>query len=423
MTAPSNECEIIPPTVPADLASENQTSSFIISWTASEDNVAVTGYEVYRKTDSDNILVGKVYEPMIEIFDFESEEQYDYIVRAYDDCENYSGFSQVITVTSPKVLKYNIAKTEGAITLDGKTDEEIWAMAEWDTSSIYKIDPSNEIDGEVPEAQDLECIFAMTWDADYLYAFVDVSDADVVNWDGTTNDWDTRNVPYQFDCIEFCIAGSNSRYTSDAGLKDGDSQWRFNTGVSGDITGNPGTADLNTYNVEFAEGISLRNAGGYTFEIKFPWSAVFRDIAVPSDLGEGSEMLFTLITIDNDGRKDGDMFLRDHELAYFDGSGNHWKQTNGYKTMVLGNVPTSVSKAMNNNLVQVFPNPATDMIRINTLLKLETISILNISGQIVKVADLNSNSSLSVSDLPAGMYTIICESADGERYLSRFVKK
>ncbi|MFW6219084.1 MAG: sugar-binding protein [Bacteroidota bacterium] len=421
--AASNECEIIPPTVPEDLSSENGTSSFTIFWSASEDNIAVTGYEVYRKSGSDNVLVGTVIDNSIEIFDFESEGQYEYVIRAYDECGNFSGYSEVITVTAPKVLKYNVVQSPNAIVLDGKADEDIWANAVWDTSSIYKLDPTNTTEDSIPEAQDLQTIFAMAWDTDYLYVFIDVSDANVVNWDGTSNDWPTRNVPYQFDCIELCIAGSNERYISDAGLKAGDSQWRLNTGVSGTITGNPGTADLNSYNVEFAEGISLRHAGGYTFEIKFPWSAVFRDITIPANLGVGTEMLFTLITIDNDGRKDGDMFLRDHELAYFDGTGNHWKQTNGYKAMVLGELPSSVKNFINSKAISVYPNPASDKLFINSGLTFNKVSILNITGQLVKVVDLNNNDkSISIADLPEGVYTVICET-DNESYLSKFIKK
>lgn len=424
MTAPSNECEIIPPTPPTNLSYENLSASFVISWDASEDNVAVIGYEVYRVDENEDVLVGSVFDTQIEIFDFESEGAYSFKVRAYDGCENYSAFSDVLDVIAPEVVKYPIIKATSAVTLDGKTDESFWVEAVWDEATIYKKDTSNETEDEVPAEQDLHVKFAMAWDDDYLYTFIDVSDADVVNWDGTSNDWPTRNVPFQFDCVELCIAGSNERYISDAGLKPGDSQWRFNTGVSNQITGNPAGADLNTYNVEFSEGISLRNAGGYTFEVKFPWSAVFRDIDTPADLGEGSEFLFTLITIDNDGRKDGDMFLRDHELAYWDGTGSHWKQTNGYKSAILS-LGTDVQSIKQQVGMTVYPNPAKDLVNIKMENNIQSVSFYDIMGkEVIRLENLGSNAiEIPVNGLEEGIYLIKSTDMQGQNSMSRFVKK
>ncbi|MFW5878158.1 MAG: sugar-binding protein, partial [bacterium] len=347
-----------------------------------------------------------------------------YLVRAYDECSNYSLYSSQLAVVAPKILKYTAVKNSSEIKLDGKPDEDIWNKAVWDTASIYKIDPSNDAEETIPEEQDLHSIFAITWDEDYLYVFVDVSDASVNNWDGSSNDWPTRNVPYQFDCIELCIAGSNERYVSDAGLKDGDSQWRFNTGVPSTISGNPGNADLNTYNVEFTEGISLRNAGGYTFEIKFPWSAVFRDIDVPADLGEGTELLFMMVTIDNDGRKDGDMFLRDHELAYFDGTGNHWKQTNGYKTMILSGLSSITPDKYNDNQISVYPNPAGEKLFIKSGQAIDYIEIYNGMGQQIKSINerFTGEINISLSEFNKGVYFIKAVDEKGTTSISRFIK-
>jgi chitodextrinase len=423
MTEPRNECETIPPTQPTNLTYENLTASFMIYWDASEDNVAVIGYEVYRVDETEDVLVGSVFGTEIEIFDFESEGAYSFKVRAYDGCENFSAFSDVLDVVAPEVIKYTIVKATSAVTLDGKRDESFWNDAVWDVATIYKKDPSNESEDVVPAEQDLHVEFAFAWDDDYLYAFIDVSDADVVNWDGTSNDWPTRNVPFQFDCVELCIAGSNERYISDAGLKPGDSQWRFNTGVSNKITGNPGSADLNTYNVEFAEGISLRNAGGYTFEIKFPWSAVFRDITIPADLGEGTEFLFAMITIDNDGRKDGDMFLRDHELAYWDGTGSHWKQTNGYKTAQLS-LGTDVQSLIQQVGMTVYPNPAKDLVNIKMENNIQSVSFYDIMGkEVIKLEKFGSSTiEIPINGLEEGIYLIRSTDTHGRSSMSRFVK-
>jgi O-glycosyl hydrolase len=69
----------------------------------------------------------------------------------------------------------------------------------------------------------------------------------------------------------------------------------------------------------------------------------------------------------------------------------------------------------NSSFVQVFPNPSsTDLfITINSISSKEdyTIDILNSLGQVVRSIYIEENSyKLSVSDLPSGMYTIVCKS-------------
>ncbi len=424
MTAPSNECEVIPPLAPANLVSENKTASFTISWDPSEDNIATVGYEVYRVDESEDVLVGTVVDPTIEIFAFESEATYSFKVRAFDECGNFSPYSPEIEIVAPLVLKYNVVKSGSTFTIDGKADEEIWASAEWDTLTLYKLDNSNITEDTVPKEQDLSITFALTWDDDNLYAFVNVADADVVTWDGTSNDWPTRNVPFQFDALELMIASSNERYGADLGsFKDGDTQWRFNPGTSV-ITGGPVGVDFASYNVEFAEGISLRLAGGYTLEIQFPWDAVYRDVAVPSELGIGTEMLFDVGIIDNDGRKDGDMFLRDHEVHYADATGQHWRATAGYKVMVLDEM-SSIFNTLRVSTLSVYPNPTSNMISVSSNETIQTLKVYNKLGQVVKmVNDVNqSKYEMSVEELPEGIYFIKGVSVTGKTYMNKVIKE
>lgn len=89
------------PSVPTGLSATAPTSTTVhLSWTASTDNVAVTGYRVYRNgfqigtsaTNSytDNTTAGTT--------------TYSYTVRAYDAAGNLSGQSNTATITTPDTI-------------------------------------------------------------------------------------------------------------------------------------------------------------------------------------------------------------------------------------------------------------------------------------------------------------------------------
>jgi len=131
-----------------------------------------------------------------------------------------------------------------------------------------------------------------------------------------------------------------------------------------------------------------------------------------------------MITIDNDGRKDGDMFLRDHEVAYYDGTGNHWKQTNGYKSMTLEGVPTRIDDLFNIGSMSVYPNPAIESVKVKTEKVMESLTIYNAMGQKVKHFESvkSSQFTIPVNDLDNGVYVIEGTDNNGDKTISRFMK-
>lgn len=75
------------------------------------------------------------------------------------------------------------------------------------------------------------------------------------------------------------------------------------------------------------------------------------------------------------------------------------------------------------NAVRVYPNPATDLIRIESSYRMESISIVNLFGQeIAKVEPSVSESSIAVADLAAGVYLMKVQTAEGT-WTGRFVKQ
>ena len=70
--------------------------------------------------------------------------------------------------------------------------------------------------------------------------------------------------------------------------------------------------------------------------------------------------------------------------------------------------------------VSVYPNPATDMITVKSDCKIAQVSIIDISGKVVKTS---SESSVNVENLAKGAYLVSVEYADGSTETKKVIKK
>ncbi len=85
------------PSVPQNLHSMGVTASSVnLMWTASTDNIGVTGYRVYRN----GIQVGTVSGTSYTDSGLTANQSYTYTVRAFDNAGNLSGASAPLTVTT-----------------------------------------------------------------------------------------------------------------------------------------------------------------------------------------------------------------------------------------------------------------------------------------------------------------------------------
>ncbi len=86
-----------PPTTPGGLAATGHTSSSVsLSWTASTDNVGVTGYEVYQGSSSATTVSGT----SATVSGLSASTAYTFKVRAKDAAGNSSAFSASVTATT-----------------------------------------------------------------------------------------------------------------------------------------------------------------------------------------------------------------------------------------------------------------------------------------------------------------------------------
>jgi chitodextrinase len=86
-----------PPAVPSGLNAVNITkTSFTVLWSDATDNIAVTGYEVYR----DSTLLGTAVSPSFTLNNAETATNYSIRIRAVDAAGNKSAFSNPVTLTT-----------------------------------------------------------------------------------------------------------------------------------------------------------------------------------------------------------------------------------------------------------------------------------------------------------------------------------
>jgi endoglucanase Acf2/uncharacterized protein YjdB len=87
------------PTVPANLTSPSKTTTSVsLSWSASTDNVGVTGYEVF--VDNETTPRASVTTTSATISGLNPSTAYSFRVRARDAVPNYSALSTTLTVTT-----------------------------------------------------------------------------------------------------------------------------------------------------------------------------------------------------------------------------------------------------------------------------------------------------------------------------------
>ena len=84
--------------------------------------------------------------------------------------------------------------------------------------------------------------------------------------------------------------------------------------------------------------------------------------------------------------------------------------------------PTGIASSASYSTVSLFPNPAKDVLHIQSSGKITSVEIYSLSGQLVEKSSGNA-SSISVSGLNAGIYLAKVQLGNGEVSMTKWVKK
>jgi len=90
-----------PPSAPGNLQATGVTATSVnLAWNASTDNVAVTGYDVFRENGATDILAGSPTGTTLTVNGLTASTSYQFYVVAKDAAGNRSGSSNVVTATT-----------------------------------------------------------------------------------------------------------------------------------------------------------------------------------------------------------------------------------------------------------------------------------------------------------------------------------
>lgn len=85
-------------------------------------------------------------------------------------------------------------------------------------------------------------------------------------------------------------------------------------------------------------------------------------------------------------------------------------------------VPTTVANVTSNQAVQLFPNPANDILNIVAADEMRSINIADISGKIVATYTNSKSQQVNISNLSQGLYLVTIENMNGEKSVYKFSK-
>lgn len=129
------------PTVPTNLTSPTKTSkSVLLNWTASNDNVAIAGYYIYR----DGVRVGTTTSTTYEVYGLTAPTTYQFSVTAFDAANNESEPSEVVPITT-EILMPNVGFTvlSGTYQLPTKLTSKLtsigWSQLSEQAVEAYRI--------------------------------------------------------------------------------------------------------------------------------------------------------------------------------------------------------------------------------------------------------------------------------------------
>lgn len=161
--APDTEAPSVPQNVSATASS---SSSATITWSASSDNVAVTGYEVYRN----GVKVGTTATTSYTDTGLAASTSYSYTVKAYDAAGNLSAFSAAALVTTAAGNNVTIYYKQGFTTpyIHYRPAGGTWTTAPGVPIPASEYAGYNKITINIGTATQLEACFnngAGTWDS------------------------------------------------------------------------------------------------------------------------------------------------------------------------------------------------------------------------------------------------------------------
>lgn len=351
------------PTAPGNLAASNvTTSSFDMTWSASTDNVGVTGYNVYV----DGFLDGSTSNTSYSVTGVGANTTYTVSVTAIDAASNESPASAINVTTN--------SNGGGSTTLLSHFFESGWDGWSDGGSDCYRYSGSR------------------SWEGSYSIRIRDNS--------GTVSAMTSPSYNVsgysQLD-IEF--------YFYAYGMETGEDFWvRYYDGSSWQTVAAYASGTNFNNNTFYSATVTLTSAN-----YNFPTNAQFRFQCDASANADHIYIDAVTVTASSGG-------------SPFNGfaAGSPVKVGGGFAG-VDGNVGSELPGLDED--IMIFPNPATHTITLNSWDPIQSLTIFGINGNVVRQIELSENQqTIDISALDRGMYFMQIQTEE-ETTVEKFIKK
>ncbi len=442
--------DVVAPSNPTNLsASGTTTNSTNLNWTASTDNVGVTGYTVYRN----GVSIGNITGTSMNVTGLSASTTYSFYVRAYDAAGNISGNSNTINVTTGAAADLTPPSTPTNLAASGTTTNS--TNLAWSASTdnvgvaLYRVyQNGSSIGTSTTPSYSVTGLNAST-----IYSYYVLAEDAAGNVSGNSN---TVNVTtdatgggssvvlhqgyFESGWDGWADGGSDcARYSGSRSSEGSFSIYiRDNSGTPSAMTSPAlNLTGFDNVKVEFlfyansmevGEDFWLRySSDGSTYTTVASWA---RGTSFNNNTYYMASMIIpsSMVSFVSSGRFrfQCDASAND-DLIYIDAV-----VITGY----VGAVPAINSIVGNNSSLValgtlddpamemvLFPNPANDFIQVKGIENMENYQVFDLQGKLMFEGTFDDeNQEIAIRELPAGMY-MIKVSADEEVHIKRFVKE
>jgi hypothetical protein len=159
----------------------------------------------------------------------------------------------------------------------------------------------------------------------------------------------------------------------------------------------------------------------YPVTLTQPSTVINANVAIPSNAVEGQPLRMRVVAFyvgAGTGNVNVGLSL---PSDYVCGDLFDYGEVEDYNVVITGNLATS-ENAVKNNGIQIYPNPATDVLNVTKVSDKATYKIYSAAGQLVDRGNINSGK-VNVSTLVKGGYVITIDDKGIEQFKSKFIKK
>lgn len=423
-TITAGSTDVIAPSAPTDLTASGTTQTTTnLSWTASTDNVAVTGYDVYQGTTLKATVTGTTY----SVTGLAASTSYDFSVKAKDAAGNISAASNVATVVTlspPTDTTAPTAPTSLVASGTTTTSTNLSWTASTDNVGVTGYDVYQGATLKATVTGTTYSVTGLTAGTAYTFS-VKAKDA-AGNISTSSN---VVNVTTTSTAVVYCTSQGNSVTYEKIG------KVQLGT-ISNTSTGGTGYTDFTAISTNLTIGTAntITITPAWASTVYSEGYAVWIDYNKDGDFADAGEQVFTKAT-STATTASGSFTIpatatlgstRMRVSMKYNGTPTacetfSYGQVEDYTVNIISAAKETETAKNSFSTIEVYPNPTTSVLNVTSVSEKATYRVYNMLGQMVITGKL-SNGTINVSNINTGNY--ILEVNDNETItVKRFIKQ